>query len=83
MSAGWQDWTGSQDACVKKAAARLHQKGFNANFEVLNNRTIYGEIGQYTAVIRCFAEKKIAFVAVAGPNGDQCGKYLDAIKDRF
>ncbi len=83
MSVGWVDWNSSQDDCVKKASQRVKANSFTSRFEVLHNRTIYGDRGDYTAAVRCVADKSIAFIAVAGPKSDTTSKYLDAIREDF
>jgi hypothetical protein len=82
MSVAWVEIS-DQDACVKQASTLLKSNGFTTRFEVLSNRSIYGERGDYTGAIRCVSEKSVAFIAVSGPKGDLTGKYVDAIKDAF
>jgi hypothetical protein len=81
MAVNWVDVSGDQDACVKQATNALKRNNFGTRFEVLSNRTLYGERGDYTAAVRCVADKSVAFVAVAGPNADLTEKYAQAIKD--
>ncbi|HEY1540852.1 MAG TPA: hypothetical protein VGG01_00445 [Xanthobacteraceae bacterium] len=83
MSVNWTDAGPDQDTCVKQASDAMRQNKFSANFEVIGNRTIYGERDDFTAAIRCIAEKGVAFVAVAGPNGKLTGTYAAAIRDAF
>jgi hypothetical protein len=83
MSVNWVEVTGDQDDCVKQATSSLKQNNFGTRFEVINNRTLYGERGDYTAAVRCVADKSVAFVAVAGPKSDVTEKYAQAIKDGF
>ncbi len=83
MSVNWADAGTDQDGCVKQASDALRQNNFTANFEVIGNRTIYGERDDFTAAIRCVAERAIAFVAVSGPDGKLTGTYATAIRDAF
>jgi hypothetical protein len=83
MSANWLSFPGSQDECVKRGTAILKTINFKANFEVLGNRTLYGELGDYTAVLRCVVDKQIIFVAVAGPSSDLTDKYETQILKGF
>ena len=83
MNVGWADWSGDQDACVKRASDKMRNSGFTTRFEVINNRTIFGERGSYTAGIRCAAEKNVAFFVVSGPDTKECSKYNDLIKEGF
>ena len=82
MSMAWVEIS-DQDQCVKQASTALRTNGFTTRFEVISNRSIYGEKGDYTAAIRCVSDKSIAFVAVAGPKSDMTGKYTDTIKEGF
>lgn len=83
MAVNWVEFSSDQDACVKQATNSLKRNDFGTRFEVINNRTLYGERGDYTAAVRCVADKSIVFVAVAGPNSDVTEKYAQAIKDGF
>lgn len=83
MSVNWTDVGPDQDTCVKQASDAMRQNKFTVNFEVIGNRTIYGERDEFTAAIRCVAEKGVAFVAVAGPDGKLTGTYATAIRDAF
>jgi hypothetical protein len=83
MAVNWVEISGDQDACMKQATNSVKRNNFGTRFEVLNNRTLYGERGDYTAAVRCVADKSIAFVAVAGPKADMTEKYAQAIKDGF
>src|SRR5262249_40355233 len=83
MSMNWVSFTTDQDDCVKRASSAMRKNGFKTRFEVINSRSIYGERGDYTGAVRCVADKSVAFVAVAGPKGDQTEKYAKAIQDDF
>ena len=82
MSVAWVEIS-DQDTCVKQASTLLKKNGFTTRFEVISNRSIYGERGEYTAAVRCVDDHTIAFIAVSGPKGDLTGKYVDAIKEAF
>jgi hypothetical protein len=75
--------TGDQDACVQQASNALKKNNFGTAFSIINNRTLNGQRGTYTAAVRCLAEKGVAFVAVAGPSTDLTEKYADAIRNGF
>ena len=83
MAVNSAEVTGDQDACVQQAANALKKNNFGTAFQVINNRSLYGERGAYTAAVRCVAEKAIAFVAVAGPSSDLTAKYAEAIRNGF
>jgi len=81
MSVNWTEVGPDQDECVKAASAAVKKNKFTVNFEVISNRTIYGERGPMTAAVRCVADKGIAFVAVAGGDGKETGTLATAIRD--
>ncbi len=83
MSSNWLDITISQDLCVEKGQRALRQNSFTKRLETLNNRSIYGERGDYTALVRCASEKQIAYFVVAGPEAKLTTKYVDEIRDEF
>ncbi len=82
MSVAWVEVT-DQDSCVSTASTVLKRNGFTTRFEVISNRSIYGERGDYTAAVRCVSDHTIAFVGVSGPKADLTSKYVDAIKEAF
>jgi len=83
MSSAWLKITVNQDECVKRSSASMRNASFNTRFEVLGNSSIYGERGDYTALIRCAAEQEIVYFVVAGPTGPQCSKYMNIMRDDF
>ena len=68
--------------CIQRATAAIKGAGLTENFEIIQN-TIYGDEGDYTGMIRCIAENKIAVIVVAGPDSDVAGNYADAIDAKF
>jgi hypothetical protein len=83
MSSGWVSIEDNQDECIKRGSQALKNNSFNTRFEVLGNSSIYGERGDYTALVRCVSGKTIAYIVVAGPNGQTCSTHFNAIKDAF
>src|SRR5262245_19366635 len=83
MSSAWLSITIDQDECIKRASASMKDQSFNTRFEVLGNSSIYGERGDYTALVRCAADKNIAYFVVAGPQGNICSRHMNAIRDNF
>jgi len=75
--------TGDQDDCVQRASNAMKKNNFGSAFSIINNRTLNGQRGGFTAAVRCLAEKGVAFVAVAGPSTDLTEKYADAIRNGF
>ena len=51
MAVNWVEVSGDQDDCVKQATNSLKRNNFGTRFEVINNRTLYGERGDYTAAV--------------------------------
>lgn len=82
MINGWikVDYTEAQ--CVQHAAAALKAAGFSQNFEILKT-SIYGDQEDYTALVRCVPELKMAYFVVAGPDSDVASHYLDEIDNAF
>jgi len=84
MSVNWVEVAADdQDACVQHGSATMKKNGFNTRFEVIGNRTIYADRGEYTAVIRCVSDHTIAFIAVSGPNSGLTDKYAKGIQGDF
>jgi hypothetical protein len=73
----------SQDDCLKRGAQPIRNNSFNSAFEVLGNSSIFGERGDYTALVRCFAAKGIDYFVVAGPRAETASNHMNAIKDAF
>jgi hypothetical protein len=72
-----------QDECIKRGSSAMRDQSFNTRFEVLSNSSIYGERGEYTALVRCASDKGIVYFVVAGPKGDICSRHMNAIRDTF
>ena len=81
MSSAWLTITIDQDECIKRGSQSVHDNTFNTRFEVLGNSSIYGERGDYTALVRCAADKGIIYVVGAGPKGDICNKHMNRVRD--
>lgn len=83
MSSAWLSITISQDECIRKGTRSIREQSFNTRFEVLGNSSIYGERGDYTALVRCAADKGMVYFVVAGPTGSVCSRHMNAIRDNF
>jgi|GEM_PF-2160693 len=83
MSSAWLTIKLDQDACVKLGSEAMKSNGLTRAFEVLGNSSIYGEVGSYTGLVRCAADKEIAYFVVAGPVGKECSRYMNAVRDYF
>ncbi len=82
MSTRWTNMALATDACVEKARRAVRDEGFTKNFEVVNT-TVFGERGDYTAAVRCAAEKEVVFFVVAGPDAKRSTSYNAAIAEHF
>ena len=82
MSSAWLKIAVDQDECVLRSKAGVQENSFTTRFEVLGNSSIYGERGEYTALVRCAADMNMAYFVVAGPKGDVASRYMNAIRDR-
>ena len=83
MSSAWSSITIDQDECVRRGEAAVRGNSFTTRFETLGNSSIYGELGDYTALLRCAADKGMAYVVIAGPIGKEASRYMNAIRDSF
>jgi hypothetical protein len=83
MSSAWLSITIGQDDCIRRGTSSMREQSFNTRFEVLGNSSIYGERGDYTALVRCAADKGIVYFVVAGPTGAICSRHMNAIRDNF
>lgn len=83
MSSAWLAITISQDECIRRGSSSMRDQSFNTRFEVLGNSSIYGERGDYTALVRCAADKGIVYFVVAGQTGSTCSRHMNAIRDNF
>ncbi len=83
MSSAWLSINVSQEECVRKGTAIVRRSGFERRFEVLANSAIYAERGDYTALVRCAAEKGIVYFVVAGPDGPTCNGHMSAMREGF
>src|SRR5262245_34983375 len=77
MSSAWLEITISQDDCVKQGSAAVRKTSFNTRFEVVANASVFGERGDYTALVRCAADKGIAYFVVAGPRSADASRYMN------
>ena len=82
MSTRWANMTLSSDACIEKARRAVRAEGFTKSFEVVNT-TVFGERGDYTAAVRCAADKEIVFFVVAGPEAKRCTSFNASIAGHF
>ena len=82
MSNNWTDMKYNEAQCIQHASAAIKKAGFTQNFEILKT-SIYGDQEDYTALVRCVPDSKVAFFVVAGPDSDVASHYLDELSDAF
>jgi hypothetical protein len=80
MTIGSSETTLSLEDCKAKASRILRNNSFTENFEILN-KTVYGELGEYTAAIRC--ESTIAVFVVGGRLSAKTKPYHDKLRADF
>ena len=80
MSTKWSNTDLDLDRCKSRAERALKDAKFSA--KVLNY-SVYGERGDYSAMVRCATDKTMVFFVVAGPDVDRCNRYVDDIGDGF
>ena len=82
MSTGLQATTLDLAECLKRGEAIMREAGLTRNLQVLQ-LTVYGEIGDYTASVRCVPGKEVVFFVVAGPRPDQASKLMAGLRGKF
>jgi hypothetical protein len=82
MTTNWVTVTVPQAECVARAEVLMKEAGLTNNYEVVG-QSVFGEQGDYTAQIRCIADKTIALFVVTGPELEGARKYMTAIFDKF
>jgi hypothetical protein len=83
MSSAWLKIEITQDECVSKGSTVVKKNSFNTRFEVLGDSSIYGERGDYTALVRCAADMNMVYFVVAGPNSQITSQHMNAMRDGF
>lgn len=83
MASAWLSITISQNECLQKGAAAMRQQSFNTRFEIVGEASVFGERGDYTALIRCAASKGMVYFVVAGPQASICSRHMNAMRDNF
>jgi hypothetical protein len=82
MSTIWQETSLDLPECVRHAELALYDAGMTYNSQTLKE-SVYGELGGYTASIRCLAGKGVVFIVVSGPRRDRASQLVGTIKGRF
>ena len=68
--------------CLKRGETIIREAGLTANLQV-QQLSVSGEQGEYTASVRCLPGKDVVLFVVAGPRPDRASKYMAALRDKF
>jgi hypothetical protein len=82
MSNTWIDISVSRARCIQQATLAVKKAGFTSNFEVAGE-SLYADQEEYSALFRCVADKKLAYIVVAGPDSDLADHYVSDIEGEF
>lgn len=82
LTTNWRSMDLDQHECLRRAETTMKAANLTVNFEVVGE-SVFGEQGNYTAQIRCIAEKQIAVFVLLGAKLEQASSYLSAIFDGF
>lgn len=77
----WRDTGESQNDCLGHAAWALFRAGFDAGDFGSQSRS--GRLGDYTASIRCVADRRIVFFVLSGPDPAEVSRQLDSLYQKF
>ena len=81
MSTKWNNTNLSLERCKARAEEAMRSANFR-DIKVLNY-SVFGERGDYSAMVRCATDKTMVFFVVAGPEVERCNRYVDDIGDGF
>jgi hypothetical protein len=68
--------------CLKRGEAIMREAGLTANLQV-QQLSVSGEQGDYTASVRCLPGKDVVLFVVAGPRPDRTSKFMADLKSKF
>jgi hypothetical protein len=81
MSTRWNNTSLNLERCKARAEDALREAGFR-DVKVLQF-SVFGERGDYSAMVRCATDKEVVFFVVAGPQVERANRYVDEIGDGF
>jgi hypothetical protein len=67
---------------MDRASAAHRATGMTTKLQVVRETT-RGEKGDYTGLVRCAEAPKVMFIAVAGPNNQECDSLHKSLLDEF
>ena len=68
--------------CLKRGEAIMRETGLTGNLQV-QQLSVSGEQGEYTASVRCVPGKDVVLFVVAGPRPDRASKFMADLKGKF
>jgi hypothetical protein len=83
LGTGWTKMYLTQAGCLRQASEVLWLMKFKSTGDDRDEYSIWGNNGEYKAVIRGVASQEIVFFAVAGTNGKTVGEYRDKLVKHF
>ncbi len=81
MTTKWNTTTLSLERCKARGEDALRDAKFKG-IKVLQY-SVFGERGDYSAMIRCATDKGVVFFVIAGPEVDRANRYVDDVSDGF
>lgn len=82
MSNSWIDMSMTKARCIQQATLAVKKAGFTDNFEVAGE-SIFADQEDYSVLFRCVADKRLAYVVVAGPDSDLADQYVSDVEKGF
>lgn len=82
MSSSLQATQLEQAECVRRGETVIRDAGMTQNVEA-HQATVYGEQGDYTAMIRCASGSGLVLFVVAGPRPERASKFMSDLRGRF
>jgi hypothetical protein len=82
MSTSLQSTNLDLPECLKRGEAIMREAGLTGNLQV-QQLSVSGEQGEYTASVRCVPGKDVVLFVVAGPRPDRASKFMADLKNKF
>ena len=81
MTTKWNTTTMLLERCKSRGEDALRDAKFKS-VKVLQY-SVFGERGDYSAMIRCATDKGVVFFVIAGPEVERANRYVDEVSDGF
>jgi hypothetical protein len=82
LTTNWTATTLRENECLERAERVVKDAGLTKNFEKVG-QSVFGEVGDYTAQVRCISEKEVVVFVIVGPTLDQARVHMKAIFEKF